>query len=79
VIRGEPQRDALPRRQVVRRGGGVSTERSREVTAMRKLVRTLFGLATVAAAMFPVIVEAGIIANHNETLVRESGRSRTAR
>jgi len=39
---------------------------------MKKVMTTLFWLATVAAALFPVIAEAGIdLGNHNETLVRE--------
>jgi hypothetical protein len=43
----------------------------REVTAMKQLTGTLFWLATVAAAAFPVIAEAKLMANHNETLIRD--------
>ncbi len=36
---------------------------------MRQITGTLFWLATVAAAAFPMIAEAKLVANHNETSV----------
>ena len=38
---------------------------------MKQIIGTLFWQATVAAAGFPVIAEAKLVANHNETLVRD--------
>lgn len=37
---------------------------------MKKPVWTLFWITTVATALSPVVAEALIAANHNETLVR---------
>jgi hypothetical protein len=37
---------------------------------MKKPVWTPFWVAAVATALFPVVAEALIAANHNETLVR---------
>jgi hypothetical protein len=42
-----------------------------EATAMKKLMGTLFWLATVAVALVPVVAEAGMNMQHNETLVRD--------
>jgi hypothetical protein len=39
---------------------------------MKKLTGTLFWLATVAAALFPVLAEARLATNHNETLIGDS-------
>ena len=36
---------------------------------MTRLIATVFGL--MVAALFPVVAEAGIWQNHNETLVRD--------
>ena len=38
---------------------------------MSMLTRALFWVAIVAAALLPVIAEAKLAANHNETLVRD--------
>ena len=38
---------------------------------MKKRTGTLFWVATVAAALFPVLAEARVVANHNETLIRD--------
>ena len=38
---------------------------------MMKLIATVFGLVAAAAAMFPVVAEAAISLQHNETLVRD--------
>lgn len=38
---------------------------------MTKLIATVFGLVVAAAALFPVLAEAGYADNHNETLVRD--------
>jgi len=38
---------------------------------MMKLIATVFGLVAVAAAVFPLVAEAGSNLNHNETLVRD--------
>jgi hypothetical protein len=43
----------------------------REVVPMERLVGTLLWVATVAAVLFPVIAEAKLAANHNESLVRD--------
>jgi hypothetical protein len=45
----------------------------REVRRMKKLMATMFWLGTVAMALFPVIAEARLATNHNETLVRDDG------
>jgi len=36
---------------------------------MTKLIGTVFGLVTAAAALFPAVAEVGINMNHNETLL----------
>ena len=38
---------------------------------MKKLTGTLFWLARVAVALVPVVAEAGMNMQHNETLVRD--------
>ncbi len=38
---------------------------------MTKLIATVFGLVAAAAAVFPLVAEAGYSLNHNETLVRD--------
>jgi hypothetical protein len=38
---------------------------------MTKLIATVFGLVAAAAALFPVVAEAGMNMQHNETLVRD--------
>jgi hypothetical protein len=38
---------------------------------MEKLITALLGVAAALGAFIPAISEAGIIANHNETLVRD--------
>ncbi len=38
---------------------------------MAKLIATVFGLLAAAAAVFPLVAEAGLNLNHNETLVRD--------
>ena len=38
---------------------------------MKKLMGTLFWLATVAVALVPVVAEAGMNMQHNETMVRD--------
>ena len=38
---------------------------------MTKLIATVFGLVAAAAAVFPLVAEAGVWQNHNETLVRD--------
>lgn len=40
---------------------------------MKRLIATLFWLGTMALALFPVIAEARLATNHNETLVRNAG------
>jgi hypothetical protein len=37
---------------------------------MKRIILALYGIAAVVAALYPLVSEAGIIANHNETLVR---------
>jgi hypothetical protein len=44
---------------------------SGEATAMKKLMGMLFRLATVAVALIPVVADAGMTMQHNETLVRD--------
>ena len=39
---------------------------------MKRIVLALYGIAAVVAALYPVVGEARIAANHNETLVRDS-------
>jgi hypothetical protein len=39
---------------------------------MKKLTRMLFGVMTVTAALFPVLAEARLAANDNQTLVRDN-------
>ena len=50
-----------------------SIQEMREVSRMKKLMATMFWLGTVAMALFPVIAEARLATNHNETLVRDDG------
>jgi hypothetical protein len=38
---------------------------------MTRLILALYGIAAVLSALYPVIAEAKIGANHNETLVRD--------
>ncbi len=38
---------------------------------MTKLIATVFGLVAAAAVVFPLVAEAGLNLNHNETLVRD--------
>jgi len=39
---------------------------------MKKLIAALFWLGTMALALLPVIAEARLATNHNETLVRSA-------
>jgi hypothetical protein len=39
---------------------------------MRKLMLAAFGLVVAAMAALPLISEAGLSTNHNETLVRDT-------
>jgi hypothetical protein len=39
--------------------------------AMRRIVLAFFGITAAVLALYPMLSEAGIIANHNETLVRD--------
>jgi hypothetical protein len=39
--------------------------------AMMRIVLALYGIAAAVVALYPMVSEAGIIANHNETLVRD--------
>lgn len=43
----------------------------REEMAMRRILLALYGITAAVAALYPMVSEAGIIANHNETLVRD--------
>jgi hypothetical protein len=38
---------------------------------MKRMILTLYGIAAVVAALCPVVSEARLAANHNETLVRD--------
>jgi hypothetical protein len=38
---------------------------------MKQLTRMLFGVVTVAAALFPLLAEARLAANDSQTLVRD--------
>ena len=38
---------------------------------MKRIILALYGIATVAAALYPVVSEAKLASNHNETLVRD--------
>jgi len=38
---------------------------------MTKLIATVFGLVAAAVAVFPLVAEAAMVSNHNETLVRD--------
>jgi hypothetical protein len=40
---------------------------------MTKLLATVFGLVVMAVAWLPVVAEARLATNHNETLVRDGG------
>ena len=37
---------------------------------MKRLILALYSIATVLAALYPVVSEAGVYENHNETLIR---------
>jgi hypothetical protein len=47
------------------------TQTMREVTTMKKLAMVLLGVLTSVAWLLPMIAEARLAANHNETLLAD--------
>lgn len=38
---------------------------------MKRFILMIYGVAAVLAVLYPALIEAKLVANHNETLVRD--------